>query len=129
MLVLKMMFTLRTTGPMDHLTLWESFDIITRESMSRILGTPLNENQWKQSQLPVSKGGLGLRSASDHAPAAYTTSLISSQDLKESSLNLTSEECPLTIPTTLLDYLSDKMGQDATSLSWVFRERLPGLPH
>ena len=113
----KMMFTLRTTDPMDHLQLWESFDTITRESMSRILGSPLNDIQWRQSQLPTTKGGLGLRAASDHAPAAYSTSLISSQDLKESILNLSSEECPLTISTTLLDYLSVKMGEDATIAS------------
>ena len=102
---------------MDHLVLWETFDTITRESMSRILGTPLNQTQWRQSQLPVSMGGLGLRAAFDHAPAAYTTSLISSQDLKESILNLAAGECPLSIPSTLLDHLSDRMGEDATVAS------------
>ena len=53
----------------------------------------------------------------DHAPAAYSTSLISSQDLKESILNLTAEECPLSIPSTLLDHLSDRMGEAVTSAS------------
>ena len=34
-----------------------------------------------ESKLPVSMGGLGLRAAEDHAPAAYTSSYLSSQPL------------------------------------------------
>ena len=110
----KIMFTLRTTNPTDHQNLWQNFDNITRETLSRILGVPVNDCQWKQAQLPVSKGGLGLRAALDHAPAAYITSLLSSQDMKESILDLTSEECPPAISTALMDCLAAKMGEDVT---------------
>ena len=56
-------------------------------------------------------------SSTNYSPAAYTTSLISSQDLKESILNLTAGECPLSIPSALLDHLSVGMGEDATVAS------------
>ena len=59
------------------------------------------------------KGGLGLKASSDHTPAAYITSLLSSQDLKEQILDRSSEECPPIISTTLLDRLTNKTGQDS----------------
>ena len=42
--------------------------------------------------LPVSLGGLGLRDASDHAPAAYVISYLAALDLKEQSLVIIIEE-------------------------------------
>ena len=110
----KIMFTLRTTDPTDHQILWQYFDDITREALTRILGIPVNDCQWRQAQLPVSKGGLGLRAALDHAPAAYVTSLLASQDLKERILNLSGEECPPIISPPLLNYLSSRMGEDTS---------------
>ena len=67
---------------------------MTREAMNQILGLPLNDSQWQQAQLPVSMGGMGLRTAADHSLAAYTSSILSSQDLKERILDLPEEECP-----------------------------------
>jgi hypothetical protein len=61
---------LRTSDPTDHQSLWKEFDSITREALIRIISVPVDNSQWKQAQLPVSVGGLGLRSAWDHAPAA-----------------------------------------------------------
>ena len=79
-----------------------------------ILGVPVNNWQWSQAQLPVSTGGLGLRAAEDHAPAAYITSLLSSQDLKESILVKTGEQCPPSISTPLLNILDEKLGEEAS---------------
>ena len=107
----KVMFTLRTTDPSHHQDLWYRFDNMTRESMSRILGSPLNDLQWTQATLPVSKGGLGLRASSDHAPAAYIISLLSSQDLMERILG---QECPPTVSISLLDSLTHRTGSDTT---------------
>ena len=113
----KLMFNLRTTYSLDHMDLWISFDEIMRECLGRILGTPLLDQQWQQAQLPVSLGGLGLRAAVDHAPAAYVCSLVASQDLKESILDMSSEECPLFIPEDLLKHLSESLGEDISLIS------------
>jgi hypothetical protein len=59
-------------------------------------------------------GGLGLSAARDHAPAAYTTSLLTSQDLKLRILDRTEEESPVNISPALLHYLSAKMGEEAS---------------
>ena len=77
----KMMFNLRTVDTTPFLPLLQEFDRITREALVRILGSPVNEQQWHQAKLPVSMGGLGLRAAEDHAPAAYISSLLSSKPL------------------------------------------------
>ena len=113
----KLMFTLRTTYSLNHFDSWSLFDTNIRESMNRILGTPLNDVQWKQAQLPVSLGGLGLRSAVDHAPAAYSCSVIASQDLKEVILNKSAEECPLDLSDDLLHHLSQLTGEEMSLIS------------
>jgi hypothetical protein len=64
--------------------------------------------------LPVSLGGLGLRSAADHSTAAYTISVLSSQDLKQQILGLPEQSCPPNISPTLLDILTAKQGEEAT---------------
>ena len=110
----KMMYTLRTTDPTNHQLCWQTWDDILREALTRILGRPLNDVQWQQAQLPVAMGGLGLSAARDHAPAAYTTSLLASQDLKLKILNSTEQESPATVQQALLIYLSDKMGEEAS---------------
>ena len=76
----------------------------------------MNDSQWQQAQLPVSVGGLGLRASVDHAPAAYFSSIISSQDLKESILDMPGEDCPPAISLPLLDILARKMGDEAASV-------------
>ena len=94
---------------------------MTRESLDRILGVPLNSIQWLQAQLPVSLGGVGLKSAEDHSSAAYASSKLSSQDLKEKILNLTEQDSPPNLSTPLLGLLSAKQGEEATleNLKWV----------
>ena len=113
----KVMFSLRTTDPLHHQPLWQRFDSIIRESLTRIIGVPLNDCQWLQAQLPVSKGGLGMRAAWDHAPAAYVTSVIFSQELKEGILGLGGDDCPPRISQPLLDYLAAKSGDEEMSVA------------
>ena len=52
---------------------------MTREALIRILGAPVGDQTWQQRKLPVSMGGLGLRAAEDHAPAAHAASILSAQ--------------------------------------------------
>ena len=75
------MFNLRTVDTTPFLPVLQDFDNITREALVRILGSSVDEQVWLQAKLPVSMGGLGLRAAEDHAPAAYISSLLSSRPL------------------------------------------------
>jgi hypothetical protein len=50
----------------------------------------------------------------DHSAAAYTTSVLSSQDLKQQILGLAEQDCPPTLPPALLELLSAKQGEEAT---------------
>ena len=84
----KVTFTLRTSNPSHHLGLWKDYDRITRETLSRILGSTLSDFQWWQASLPTSVGGLGMRAAEDHCQAAYITS----QDLKQMILGRSAEK-------------------------------------
>ena len=78
------------------------------------LGTQLTNKQWQQAQLPVGLGGLGLKTASDHATAAFASSMHSSQELKvEKILNIT-EDSPPSLPAPFLVLLSAKQGEEAT---------------
>ena len=45
-----------------------------KESLESILNIPLEETQWQQATLPVAKGGLGVRLASDIALPAFLSS-------------------------------------------------------
>ena len=75
----KLSFLLRTVDTTPHPHLLQEFDRVTREGLTRILGVPLGERAWQQAKMPVSFGGLGLRGAENHAPAAHVSSLLSSQ--------------------------------------------------
>ena len=73
----KVMFMLRALDTSQLGNLLDEFDGITRGALSKILGTPVSDIQWEQAKLPAAMGGLGLRSASDHGPLAFATSLLS----------------------------------------------------
>ena len=71
----KISFALCTCAPHLMLPTLEAFDEGMREALSDIVGAPVSEWSWQKASLPCSMGGLGLRRASLHAPAAYTSSL------------------------------------------------------
>ena len=118
----KIMYSLRTTDPTPLQDLWQEYDCMTREALQRIMGIQLNSTQWSQAQLPVTLGGLGLKAAVDHAGAAYASSKLSSQDLKEKILHTTEQDSPSTLPAPFLALLSAKQGEEAT------KENLTGVP-
>ena len=110
----KVMYTLRTTDPSTLQCLWREFDSMTRESLDRILGVPLNSTQWLQAQLPVSLGGVGLKSAEDHSSAAYVSSKVASRDLMAQILKQPDEDSSPRLSALLLTLLSAKQGEEAT---------------
>ena len=91
----------------------QEFDRITREGLTRILGAPLGERTWHQAKLPVAMGGMGLRAAEDHAPAAYAASVLAARPLAYSLLQRPPEEPTLLLPQPLLDNLTASLGEEA----------------
>ena len=45
-----------------------------RACLEQVAGCSLNDASWRQAQLKLRKGGLGLRSGEQHAAAAYVAS-------------------------------------------------------
>ena len=107
----KMMYLLRTTVPSHNLDSWQLFDSMIRDTLTHILGSAVDNVQWSQAQLPVAMGGLGLRSAKDHAAGAYITSVLSSEILKEGLLPHRNIDIDLA-PATLL--LNTKVQEEIT---------------
>ena len=96
---------------------------MTREALARILGVPLTDLQRAKASLPVTLGGLGLRLAQDHAPAAYSTSFMDSQPLVSSLLAKPGQEdqspessqdevSAPQLPPALLTLLAGKQGEE-----------------
>ena len=113
----KLMFSLRTVDTTDHQEPLEEYDRVTREALTRIMGSPLQDLQWSQATLPTSMGGLGLRSAVEHAPGAYAASYTSSQPLLKALLALPEETPSLPLPPTTLNLFSELLGEEATTES------------
>ena len=79
----KLSYALRTVDPAPHSSTLTCFDLLMRESLERVFRAPLLDEEWSQAKLPVSLGGLGLRSAIAHAPGAYLVSLGESVSIRE----------------------------------------------
>ena len=58
-----------------------TFDDEVRACLERLCTGPLTAEAWSQASLSVSLGGLGLRQASRHAPAAYLASIMTVRNL------------------------------------------------
>ena len=77
----RVMYNMRTTRP-DWLeaALFHS-DWGLRGAFQSCTGLAVSDAQWAQAALPLSKGGLGFRSAATHAPAAYLASRLATRRL------------------------------------------------
>ena len=73
----KLSYILRTCPPSSIINAAAGFDAAIREALESILGGPLTEWSWIKASLPCSRGGINLRSASIHAPAAFLVSCVS----------------------------------------------------
>jgi hypothetical protein len=74
---------MRTVPPDLYKQAATEFDAQQRECLERILHTSLSSAAWKQAQLGVGFGGLGLRSVEAHAESAFVGCLESNQWVSE----------------------------------------------
>ena len=74
----RMVHLARATPPNLASDALEQFDKAVRECFSTSLAVDVSDGAWHQAQLGLRHGGLGLRTLSLHAPAAFIASLISS---------------------------------------------------
>ena len=77
----KVVFALRTCPPVHIFHALQNLDHILLEALSNLAGGPLSSWVWRKASLPSSLGGLGIRWAPLHAPAAYISSLEQSSAL------------------------------------------------
>ena len=96
----KFNFALRTCPPSVILKATSAFDAAVREALEDITGGPLSDWAWLKANLPCSLGGLNLRSAALHAPAAYISSIVNSLDLVSQILGYT-PNLPLALPSAI----------------------------
>ena len=81
----KLLYTLRTSVCHGNPIL-DDIDDITREGLSNILNLPFSDDNWRQANLPVKDGGLGVRSVASLASSAFLASAASTNDLQLSIL-------------------------------------------
>ena len=120
----KIVYLLRCTDTTSHADLLQEFDSITRDSLSRILGLPVSDQGWQQAKIPVSLGGLGLRTAEDHGGVAYASSFLACQPILRTLLHMGEEQDPISLPQELLSGVNDKFGEEEGVVS---TEYLGGL--
>ena len=90
------------------------FDDFLQEALSNLAGSPVSDWAWLKASLPSSRGGLNLRRACLHAPAAYIGSLDQSRVLVSRILGHTP---PSFHQATSVGLLAEAAGrQDWTSL-------------
>ena len=82
----KVSHILRCCPPPYLIQAAEGLDSAMRETLEVITGAPVTDWSWLKASLPSSLGGLNLRSAVLHAPAAFVASLHNSQPLIEEML-------------------------------------------
>ena len=70
----KLMYTLRTSPTFRNGATLDLYDQEIRNCLEDILNIQLKEEAWEQSSLPVKKGGLGIRKASDLSLPAFLSS-------------------------------------------------------
>ena len=104
----KIAFALRTCAPDLIRPALETFDDTIREALSDQAGCPLPDWSW----LPSSLGGLNLRRAALHAPAAYISSLHRSEPLISDILGH-SPSPPALLPSCVRD-----LGMAASMPDW-----------
>ena len=90
----KIAFILRACPPSHIHHTAKEVDNAIRQTLETIVGGPISDWSWLKASLPSSRGGLNLRSASLHAPAAYLASRYGSQSLVEWIIGHSSDSFP-----------------------------------
>ena len=125
----KFLYTLRTSAPNDIPAALKAFDELIHRTLVRILGGhAISTTAYTQSTLPLRLGGLGLRSAREHAPCAFLGSLCKTSSLQ---LNITNVLPPInaadepnllrhqTTPC-LLSFTATTTSTSDNPVSWAF---------
>jgi len=81
----KLVHILRSSPCFDHPALRE-FDDLLRAGISKITNNDLDDFAWLQATLPVSDGGLGIRSVCSLAPSAFLASAAATLELQTAIL-------------------------------------------
>lgn len=76
----KLTYTLRS-APCYRSQLLSEFDLLIRSTLESILNIAMSDEAWDQATLPVAKGGIGVRKASDIALPAFVSSVVGAQEL------------------------------------------------
>ena len=70
----KLGYSARVVPPSAHTEALLEMDSAVRSCLEQVASASLTGDSWAQAQLKLNKGGLGLRSAVKHSPAAYLSS-------------------------------------------------------
>ena len=77
----KVLYSCRTVPPDAQSVGLRDADTDIRLALGRLVGSPLSDDDWRLASLGITSGGVGARSASEHAPAAYVVSFAACRDL------------------------------------------------
>ena len=78
----KLVYSLRTNTPSNEtLELLKSFDDGQGEVLDQIVGSIIDDDAWKQSSLPISLSGLGVRQSQEQYRSAFVGSILASDEL------------------------------------------------
>jgi hypothetical protein len=80
----KLVYLLRCSPTWKARGLLEEFDGVMREGLEAITNVCINSKTWIQASLPVSRGGLGIRSACNLSIPAFLASIACTKDLVSS---------------------------------------------
>ena len=96
----RLMHTLRSSPSFGHPLLLE-FDTTLKECLCSVVNTDLTNTQWTQASLPVSRGGLGIRLASQLAPSAFLASAMGTRELQDAILIQSSATADISVDCAL----------------------------
>ena len=82
----KLNYILRASPSAGH-PLLDTFDHTQRKALCAIINVDFTDSQWAQASLPVSLGGLGVRSVSTLAPSAFLASAAGTRTLQDRLLS------------------------------------------
>jgi hypothetical protein len=94
----KIMHLLRCHSPFEAIEAAESFDDDIADTLEQICSHPLPQRARQQACLPISRGGLGLISSSDLAPAAFLGSISDTAQITQLLLSPFFESSPPVVP-------------------------------
>jgi hypothetical protein len=89
----RLLHLLRSAPCAGHFTL-PAIDLTLRRSLSDITNTLLSDAQWSQASLPISAGGIGIRSVTSIASPAFLASVSRTEQLQSQLL----VKCPTSAP-------------------------------